>query len=141
MSLLKNKKKEEAISRMRKLKLMENPIREFEEEGKLNMSEGVPPIAGILYWVEEENVKQAIAEFEEEYNALVYHVIHTMTEFGNLYAFLYVSEHEEEWEMDNDDLENYKQGVVYVYNATNPEFSELGTIGIEPMNGGLYRTW
>jgi uncharacterized NAD-dependent epimerase/dehydratase family protein len=98
-------------------------------------------MAGILYWVEEENIKQAVAEFEEKYNALVYHVIHTVTNFGNLYAFLYVSEHEEEWEMDNDDIENYKQGVAYVYNATNPEFSELETIGIEPMNGGLYRTW
>ena len=57
-------------------------------------------------------------------------------------AYLFVSDYkDEEWEMDREDL---KKGVVlsYVYNYDVPEFSEFGSIGIEPtIAAGLKRTW
>ena len=77
--------------------------------------------------------------FEEEYNAVVYHVIHSHTNFGELLSLLYVSEHEEEWEYDREDLEE-GIAVAYVENLTYWDCSEMGSIGIEPRNGGLART-
>ena len=79
-----------------------------------------------------------LTKFEKEYDALVYHVIHTFTEFGELYNFLYVSDHEEEWEMENADI---KDGYtfVYVWNKTDDYCSEFGGIAVKERFGGLVR--
>ena len=50
--------KEEAVSRMLRLGLHPNAVREFKEEGKLNRSEG----PGLLYWLTEEE-QQMVKEF------------------------------------------------------------------------------
>ena len=85
----KEQQKQEAIERMKMLKLSPNIIKEFEKENTLNLSEN----GGILYWLDSD--QQAIVdEFETEHDALVYHVIHNFTEFGGLYSLLYVSKHE-----------------------------------------------
>lgn len=132
--MTRQEQKTEAIKRMKLLKLHENPIREFEEEGRLNLSEN----GGILYWLDEKQ-QECVKEFETKYNALVYHVIHDLTEFGELLSFLYVSDSEDEWEYDLDDL---KQGYpfVYVKNLDDDMCSEFGSIGIKPQCGGIVRT-
>lgn len=131
--MTREQKKNEAIKRMKNLGLHENAIKEFETEDKLNLSEN----GGCLYWLNDDE-KKRVQDFEKQYNAVVYHVIHNFTEFGEMYSYLYVSDHEEEWEYDNADL---KDGycMVYVYNATNEWCSEFGSIGIEPRIGGLVR--
>lgn len=124
--------KMEAISRMKMLKMHENPIKEFEEEGRLNKSEG-----GILFWLNEEEEKM-VKEFEERSGCMVYHAVHSFTDFGELYTLMYVSEYEEEWEVDRKDIEaGYP--LCYVVNKTTPDFSEFGSCGIKPLFGGLYR--
>ena len=131
----KSKQKQEAIDRMKMLKLSENIIREFEKEGIVNLSKN----GGCLYWLDSD--QQAIVdEFETEYDALVYHVIHTYTQFGKLYSLLYVSKYEDEWEYDRDDLQ---QGypIVYVKNASDDTCSEFGSIGVRPQFGGVVRTY
>lgn len=95
MADLREQQKQEAIKRMKKLGIMEQPIKEFEEEGKVNLSEG----PGLLYWLNDEE-QEMVRKFEEDSNGLVYHVIKTQMNFGLMYSFLYVSEHIEEWEMD-----------------------------------------
>lgn len=132
--MTRQEQKTEAIKRMKLLKLHENPIREFEEEGLLNLSEN----GGLLYWLDEKQ-QEYVKEFETKYNALVYHVIHDFREFGELLSFLYVSDSEDEWEYDLNDLE---QGYpfVYVKNLDNDMFSEFGSIGIKPRCGGIVRT-
>lgn len=133
--------KEEAFKRMRMLKLHENVLKDF-EKGVLNKSERQNAIFnGILYHLneeEEEDVIQKIKEFEEKYGGIVYHVIMTNTQNGLMYSCLYVSKHDDEWDMDNEDL---KQGYcyAYVYNKDCPDCSEVGSIGIRPVNGGLER--
>ncbi len=130
----KAKQKQEALERMKMLKLSDNIIREFEKDNIINMSEN----SGILYWLEEK--EQAIVnEFETKHDALVYHVIHNYTEFGELYALLYVSNDEDEWGYDKDDI---KCGCVlaYVKNVTDDWCSEFGSIGVKPQYGGLVRT-
>lgn len=108
--------KAEAIERMRMLHLHSNVINEFRNQGRVNLS-----------------------EFEKKHNALVYHVIHNNTVFGEMLAFLYVSDSEEEWDMDRGDLKN---GITlaYVENVSNKCCSEFGSIGIQPSLGGLVRT-
>lgn len=125
----------EAVKRMKILKMLEQPIKEFKEEGVLNLSEN----GGILYWLDEKQ-KKIVADFEKEFGGLVYHVIHSMTNFGEMLSLLYVSKYEEEWECDIEDL---KEGmaVAYVVNLSMPDCSESGTIGVQPSIGGVRRTW
>lgn len=135
MEDLRTRQKAEAIERMKKLGIMEQPIKEFEEDGKLNLSEN----GGILYWLDDEQRKM-VEDFEKEHNGLVYHVIHQFTNIGELYNLLYVSEYVEEWKMDMNDL-GEGQTLAYVINMSMPDCSEFGTIGIQPSVGGLVRTW
>ena len=130
-------KKKEAVKRMKKWGIFPQTIKDFEKEDLVSVSE--PPF-GACFWVNEDQ-KKRIKEFEEENDALVYHVIRSFTTFGELENYLYVSNYPEEWEMDNADiLEN--QQLCYVNNLTDPMLSELGTIGIEiTPAAGLRRTW
>ena len=130
---MRERQKLEAINRMIKLKLHENVIKEFEIEDKLYKSE----FHGILYWlnVEEEKI---VRDWEQETGNLAYHIIHNNTEFGELLSIFYVSQHEEEWEMDRNDLNN-DLAVVYVKNLSDDWCSEYGSIGFKRYIGGLVR--
>ena len=129
----KEKMKQEAIKRMKLLGMHPNPIEEFEKTGKLNRSD-----RAILYWLNDEE-KEMVQKAEEEIGFLVYHVIHSFSNVGETYDMLYVSKYDEEWE---DDIELLKEGYAYsyCYNKTHPQDSEIGTIGIKPLFGGLLRT-
>ena len=122
------KMKEEAISRMKMLKLHPNIIKEFSNEGILNLS-----LNAALYYLNDEQLAR-VQEFEQQYHALVYHVIQN----GQMLSFLYVSQHTEEWEYDRSDL---KEGYpfVYVANLTDEICSEFGHIEIRPCVGGVIR--
>lgn len=122
----------EALERMKKLQLMDCVLRDF-KSGVLYESEHM----GALYYLNETEQKY-VDDFEESSDCIVYHVIHTMTESGELYSMLYVSPCEEEWEYDRKDLES---GIVManVYNATYG-FTDMGSIGVRPSIGGLVRT-
>lgn len=126
-------KKAEAIKRMKKLDIIEDAIKQFEESGTVMMSEG-----GILFELDDEQ-KRLVSEFELEHNALVYMVIHNLASFGELYSLLYVSNYPEEWEMDNEDLD-YGLAMSYVMNLTDELCSEFGSIGIANRFGGIIRT-
>lgn len=134
MENLKIEQKLEAIKRMKKLDIYTQVIKEFEKDNVLNKSES----GGILFWLDE-NEKKMVKEFEEKYNATVYHLIHNYTEYGELYSFLFVSQYKDDWDYDNEDLNN-NRSLVYVKNIDEDAFSEFGTIGIRSQFGGLIRT-
>ena len=134
MENLKIEQKLEAIKRMKKLDIYTQAIKEFEKDNMLNKSES----GGILFWLDE-NEKKMVKEFEEKYNATVYHLIHNYTEYGELYSFLFVSQYKDDWDYDNEDLNN-NRSLVYVKNIDEDAFSEFGTIGIRSQFGGLIRT-
>ena len=134
MKVTMEEKKTEALERMKILNLYPNIIREFEKENILNMSECI----GYLYWLTDEQ-KQYVSEFETEHDALVYHVIHNYTEFGELLTFFYVSDHEEEWEYDRADLKD-GYACAYVKNLDEEAFSEFGSVAFKEQFGGLVRT-
>lgn len=127
-------KKAEAIKRMRFLELHPNAIKEFEDSDLINCSE----FLGALYWISDKE-KAIVKEFEEEYNAVVYHIIRNSTSIGEMLALLYVSDYEDEWDMDIADIiEGYP--FAYVKNLDDDFCSEFGTIGVKKCNGGLVRT-
>lgn len=137
MNISIEEKKKEAIKRLKKLRVYEEVTEQFEKEGLINMSE--PPF-GACYWPTD-NELAMIREFEQEHNAVVYHVIRSFMEFGTCDCYLFVSDYEEEWEQE---VEYTKRGsaFVYVYNHDEPAFSEFGSVGIKlTPAGGLARTW
>ena len=129
---MREKQKAEAIKRMRKLNVIKDAIKQFEENDMVMVSEN-----GFLYWLDEEQ-KKMVEEFEREYGGLVYMVIHNLTEFGELYSMLYVSKVESEWYLDNEDLED-NIALAYVKNVDDDLCSELGSIAIQNRFGGIIR--
>lgn len=129
-------KKEEALKRMRKLNLFNPLIHEFEKYGTVHQSE--PPHGACFSLTEEQ--KERVREFEERNDALVYHIIHEFTNFGELENFLFVSNYPDEWGLDHVDLRD-DRALAYVYNVDGG-FGEMGSIGIElTPAAGLKRTW
>lgn len=111
MKTTKEVKVAEAIKRMRKMGILENAIQHFEKSGKVYVS--MAPY-GILYGLTKQQ-KSVLKQFEEKRNALVYAVINTETMWGELDTYIYVTDHSEEWEFENDALEN-GIAIAYVYN-------------------------
>lgn len=141
MNNLKEMQKQEAVRRMKTLKLSSSVIKDFEKEDVVYYSERQNRVFdGILYWISnEDNFVKIVSDFEKEFNALVYHAQLSHTEFGDLLALLYVSSHQSEWESDLYDLMT-GEAIAYVVNVEYNE-GELGSIGVAPRNGGISRTW
>lgn len=134
MNITREEKKIEAIKRLKEIGIIEDAIDQFIEEDTVMVSEN--PF-GFLYWLEDDQ-KKLVNEFEEEYNALVYLANFCKTEFGGLLALFYVSDQEEEWEMDNADIAD-GYAMTYCINLDCPDFSEFGSIAFNPINGGIKR--
>lgn len=142
MKVSKEMKKAEAIKRMKKMGLFDEAIKQFEEDDLVNISEPQEMFGykiGALYWLDDEQ-KRIVKVFEEEYNALVYLVVRSYTNFGLMDNIFYVSDYKDEWFMDNTDLdENYAS--VYVINHDMPDCSEFGNILWKEASGGILRVF
>lgn len=137
MNISREEKKIEAIARMKAWGIYAPIIKQFEKEDLV--SESAPPL-GACFWLNEEQLAR-VREFEEKNDALVYHVIHSFTNIGEMESYLYVSDYPEEWEMDRQDIGEGSQ-LVYVVNKDAPDCSEFGSIGIAlAAAAGLRRTW
>jgi len=136
MRISREIKKQEAIKRMKMMRLMPNIIEEFEKDDIVHYSEW----RGVLYWVSNKpKWVEYIKDFEEQYNCLVYHAEFSSLVFGDCLSLLYVSDYKDEWCMD---VAAIKQGypIAYVWNIDDPICSEFGSISLVPMNGGVKRT-
>ena len=138
MNVSKEIKKAEAINRMKEFELFAPCIKAF-KRGEVQLSEQT---GGLYEFSSDKELTAKVQEFEKENNALVYHVIHTPVmidgEVMDMYNFLYVSDYQEEYEMDNADI---KEGYVlaYVWNKIIDYFSEFGSIAVKGCFGGLVR--
>ena len=139
MNVSREIKKVEAINRMKELGLFAPCIKAFKNRDEVQLSE---PTGGLYEFSSNKELTAKVQKFERKNNALVYHVIHTPMrldgEAMDMYNFLYVSDYQEEWEVDNADI---KEGYVfaYVWNKTIDYFSEFGSIAVKGMFGGLVR--
>ena len=128
-------KKKKAIELMKKMDIYKPYIRGFEESNKICFFE---QYGG--YWAEQEPaLYEKIKEFEKEYDCIVYAVTHELTEFGELFDFLIVTDDPDEW----DDIV-YSEGnrhmvYAYVWNKTDDFCSEFGSITIQSFGGGIKR--
>ena len=135
MKVSREIKKEEALKRMKALNLFAPCIKAFKSRDEVQMSEFT---GGLYEFSGDTELTEKVREFEKEYNALVYHVIHSPTTFGDLFNFLYVSDYKEEWEMDNADIPD-GYAMAYVWNKTDDWCSEFGSIAVQPRFGGVVR--
>lgn len=140
MNISREKKKVEAIRRLKAFNYYDLSIVEFEKYDKVMVND--PPLYAHFYIDDERDgeLKKWVDEFEEKHNALVYAVIHSYTTFGELYNLLYVEDYEEEWEYFDED---YPDGIVmaYVINVDMPDCSEFGSIQVRlSPAAGLART-
>lgn len=130
-----SEKKKKAIELMKKMDIYKPYIRGFEESNKICFFE---QYGG--YWAEQEPaLYEKIKEFEKEYDCIVYAVTHELTEFGELFDFLIVTDDPDEW----DDIV-YSEGnrhmvYAYVWNKTDDFCSEFGSITIQSFGGGIKR--
>ena len=135
--------KKEAIERMRIMGIDEDFIRDYEVNGSISIFECQNAVLNAVRYELEyysiEKLKVEIKAFEVGTKAMVYMVQKTWTEFGTLYAFFYVADNDKEhWEEDKKELAN---GIAftYVYNESEPMFSEYGEIGFKQSMGGIVR--
>lgn len=137
MNISKEKKIIEAVNRMRILEIYPETIEQFKQKGLVSISE--PPV-GAFFWVEGEEFNE-MKQWEQEHNALVYAIIRSYTTIGKMDAYLYVSDHKDEWVDDREMLRN-NETIAYVINRDMPDCSEFGSIGIRrTIEAGLARTW
>ena len=131
---LRERQVKEAVERMKLLELYPTVINEFINEKVINKSEHI----GILYWLDDDE-KKFVKDFEDENNAVVYHIIKTYTTIGCMLSVFYVSADEAEWESDREDIKIGEQ-LCYVKNIDNEDCSECGFICFKKSFGGLVRT-
>lgn len=126
--------KMEAYGRLKDLGVHNSAIKSF-------METGIPPASHGYFLIELGGADlERIREFEKEHGFLVYYVMHGhYGDIGEMHAYLYVTKDTEEWPLDREDLPHGVQ-MSYVHNDTYPYFSELGTVGFEPVAGVLVRT-
>lgn len=139
---LSTKQKEEAIKRMRLLQLMPQVISDYKKNGRVYYSERQNSFfPATLYWLDNhQEYVDIVKEFEKKHKAIVYHAQLTHLEFGDNLALFYVSQYEDEWSQDKDDILN---GQLYsrVINLQCEHDSDFGYIGVKPAIGGVVRTW
>ena len=124
----------ECLDRMTSLKLSKKCIEEF-KKGNIWESEGI----GALYELEPEE-KKIVEDFERTHEGYrVYHVIHSIHFFGEVYNLLFVGPYQEDLVVDRRDIKDLLP-IVYAYNKTCPECTDMGTINVACNIGGLIRT-
>lgn len=128
-------KKTEALNRMKALKLIPECVKAF-KNGNIWCSR----YNGTLFELDKEE-KELVKKFEDEHNALVYHTIRTATPFGELLNILFVSNYNEEWELDRDDIsdDTYLTPFVMCINLNDKFSSDMGYIVVKSQFGGLIR--
>ena len=136
MKITKDNKKKKALELMQKLDIYKPYIDGFKKENEVCYFER---FAG--FWAsQDENLIAKIKQIEEQYKCTVYAVTHEFTEFGELYSLLIVTDYLEEWDyLIEKAINNTFYAFAYVWNKTDEDCSEFGTISIASFGGGIKR--
>ena len=128
--------KDKAIECLTKCNIYKPYIKAFEEKGIVTLFE-----QGMGYYIDESSEPtcyKQIQKMASEGN-MVWAVTHEMTEFGELYDFLFVPKSKSEWKYSLDGSGNSFYAYAYVLNTTDEWNSEYGDIVIRPIFGGIQR--
>ena len=137
MNISREEKKQEALARLNLLtkRFHLNPhIADYFVEDRLYYS--YVTCMGMIGSIDTINYNpqyaKAAENFERQNDCLVYHAIET----GNTLALLFVSDYRSDWESERlhgDSL------CVYVINYDEPDWSEVGYISVDSLQGALIR--
>ena len=131
--LLQNMKRE-AIERLRELKLSKDVRNAFEKDGIVMCSYN-----RCIRNLKESELK-LIRKWEREHETLAYHVVYSESIYGAMLTIPYISNRQDEWELDREDLrEEEKWLYCYVINLDNLLCSEYGYCCFSIEKGGLVR--
>ena len=133
----KVQQKEIAIKCMEKLDIYKPYITKFKSKA------GIPcffeNFAG-FYVDQEPAIYEKVKEVEREYGCLVYAITHEVTDLGETWSMLCIPQSTDSIE---DVLGSFNQreyyAFSYVWNKTNPIFSEFGDIVVKSFGGGIKR--
>ena len=129
-------RKEKAVELMKKLNIYQPYINGFKNSDNVCYFEG---FGGFWAWQNPE-LTQKKKELEEKYNCTVYAITHEITEIGEFYDFLIVTDYKEEW---NDLIGQYQgknfYAMAYVWNKDDDYCSEFGDVVIQSFGGGIRR--
>lgn len=130
--------KEQVIKQMKALKLNNKVIEDYMKEDKIYKSTNMKP------YIEEipEEEKKLIEDFEKKNETIVFHVINVKSQILNQYELLFISRNKENWKDDVVDNKNrfIISNTIVINTKLNKQMvNEIGIIGIENKNGGVYR--
>lgn len=121
-------------------------IRNYFYDGELMMSVYLNDVLDAVTQKPDDSLLQMVKDWENETGNLVYHLQKVETNLGTMVTCLFVSKHEEDWEYSVEKFE--KDGVqhfnvmTYVFNLSEPEFSEYGSVGLVTSKmGGVKRIY
>ena len=128
-------KKEKAIELMKQLHIYKPYIEAFREKDKVCFFENF----GGFYTDQEPEIDEKRVEIEMEHGVLVYAITHELTEFGECYSFLIVTQYPEEWDSLVVTRGNSHSAFAYVWNKYDDYCSEFGSVGLQSFGGGIRR--
>jgi hypothetical protein len=76
---------------------------------------------------------------ENKYKCVVYAITHEVTEFGECYSFLLVTDRKSEWKTLVESFGNKHTAFAYVWNKDDEWCSEFGSITVQSFGGGIRR--
>jgi hypothetical protein len=130
--------KEIAIACLEKLGIYKPYIRKFKSKASIPCF--FERFAG--FWADQEEILwNKIKAIQEEYGCLVYAITHEVTDIGETWSMLCVSQNPDRLEdflMETDTPQHF-YAYAYVWNTTVPHFSEFGDIGVRAALGGITR--
>ena len=133
----KVQQKEIAIKCMEKLDIYKPYINKFKSEKTLPCF--YENYAG-FYVDQEPEIYNKVKEVEAEYGCLVYAITHEITDLGETWSMLCVPQSADGIE---DVLGSFNSreyyAFSYVWNKTNPIFSEFGDVVVKSFGGGIKR--
>lgn len=120
-----DRRAEQAIKYMQIMKFPQHIIEQFAgEESSLCLS-----YRGVTQPIPVELIDQ-LKQLEEKHSIMFYHITRTDAEFGVCYECYYVSNEEDEWEYEIEDVKRLHP-FAYVINTSEPMFSEFGMVAIK----------
>jgi hypothetical protein len=132
--------KDVAIACMEQLDIYKPYIRKFKSKASIPCF--FERYAG-FYADQEEILWNKIKAIEAEYGCLVYAVTHEITEVGETWSMLCVSQDSDciEESLSRADTPQHFYTFAYVWNQTAPYLSEFGDIMVHSMWGGIRRVY
>lgn len=132
--------KEMAIACLEQLDIYKPYIRKFKSKASIPCF--FERFAG-FYADQEEILWNKIKAVQDEYGCLVYAVTHEITDLGETWSMLCISQNPDYLEdyISKTDEPQHFYTYAYVWNTTAPHFSEFGDVVVHSAFGGIKRVY